>query len=246
MNSLCNRAILLEHGRVKLAGSPKEVTEVYFEDMFESLQGKSALPAEEAAAPSARPSLFTASKEADFRDMRQDFLNGTTLRNDIQVFRFDEKGAAFGKGGAVIENAVLADERGAPLSWVVGGELVTLHVLCRAMQDLYSPIVGFHLKDRLGQALTGDSTHLSFMDAPLSVPSGARFSASFSFRMPVLAAGDYSFAIALAEGTQAEHVQHQWRHDAIILSSVSTSVSTGLMGIPMRGMTLGLLDENER
>ena len=242
VNSLCNRAILLENGRVKRMGSPKEITELYLEDMYASMQGESLLSAGKArGAPF--PTLF--SPEAVFRDQRQDILNASALRNDIQVFRFDEQGAAFGKGGALVENAVLTDEQNAPLAWVVGGEAVTLHVLCKAEQELCSPIVGFMLKDRLGQPLFGDSTYISYKDAALSVPSGARFSARFCFRMPILAAGDYSFAIALAEGTQMEHVQHQWRHDAIILSSVSTSVSTGLMGIPMREITLALLGPEE-
>ena len=247
VNSLCNRAILLEHGRIKCIGSPKDVTEVYLEDIFESVQGKSELPyktdvggnAQEEHAQSFSNQFWVGN---DFRDMRQDFINASPLRNDIEVFRFDEQGAAFGKGGAIVENAVLADDRGESLSWVVGGELVTLHVLCRANQAIFSPIVGFHIKDRLGQTLLGDNTYLAFKETPLSVPQGARFAASFTFRMPILAAGDYSFAIAVAEGTQAEHVQHQWRHDALILTSTSTSVSTGLMGIPMRELTLTLLD----
>jgi lipopolysaccharide transport system ATP-binding protein len=178
----------------------------------------------------------------DFRDMRQDFINGTTLRNDIEVFRFNEDGAAFGKGGATIENAVLADQQGAPLQWIVGGEMVTLHVMCRAHQDLFSPIIGFHLKDRQGQLLMGDNTFIACMDTPLRVPAGSCFSAGFTFRMPILAAGEYSFAVAVAEGTQTEHVQHQWRHDALMLSSVSTSIPTGIMGIPMHRITLEILD----
>ena len=241
VNSLCTRAILLEHGRIKVMGAPKEVTEVYLEDMFESLQGKSTVT----RAAGQDDVLVAGSAELDFRDMRQDFINSSGLRNDIEVFRFNEHGSAFGKGGAVIEHAALTDETGQPLNWVVGGELVTLYVRCRANQDLFSPIIGFHLKDRLGQALTGDNTYLSFMDSPLHVPDGTAFSATFTFRMPVLLPGDYSFAIAVAEGNQDEHVQHQWRHDAIMLSSVSTSLSTGLMGIPMREISLRLEDGHD-
>jgi lipopolysaccharide transport system ATP-binding protein len=121
---------------------------------------------------------------------------------------------------------------------------VILHILCRACAAIDNPIVGFYLKDRLGQTLMGDNTYLSFMDTPLRVSPGAFFSAAFTFRMPILAAGDYSFAVAVAEGTQADHIQHEWRHDALLLTSVSTSVSTGLMGIPMREISLTLVDED--
>ena len=39
VNSLCNRAILLESGTIKICGSPKEVTEMYLKDMYEAQQG---------------------------------------------------------------------------------------------------------------------------------------------------------------------------------------------------------------
>ena len=241
VNSLCTRAILLEHGRIKRMGSPKEITELYLEDLYASMQGRSELPAETGVAlPGSVP--FSDAQEDNFRDMRRDFINAGPLRNDIQVFRFDERGAAFGKGGAMIENVVLNDADGAALRWIVGGEMATLRVFCRAREDLHSPIVGFHLKDKLGQLLMGDNTYLAFADRPLHVPAGSAFAASFSFRMPVLAVGEYSFAVAVATGTQAEHVQHQWRHDALILSSVTTSVCAGLMGIPMLDISLSLLD----
>ena len=236
VNSLCNRAVLLENGRVKRVGSPKDVTELYLESLFESLQGPGGLPEKGREA-----ALCPPPPESDWYDMRRDFINASNVRNDIEVFRFNPDGAAFGKGGAFIEDVTLHDEAGKRLNWVVGGETATLRITCRARSELFSPIVGFHLKDRLGQALTGDNTYLSFMDRPLRVPAGAGFAAAFTFRMPVLAAGDYSFAVAVAEGSQARHVQHEWRHDALLLSSVSSSVSTGIVGIPMREIRLGLI-----
>lgn len=241
VNSLCNRAVLLEHGHVKLQGSPKEVTEMYMEDMFESIQGKSEqmLVKNELSEDA---SLLLKASEEDFRDMRQDFLCASSLRNDIQIFQFDEESASFGKGGATIEQVILVDSEGNPLNWIVGGEVVTLRIICRAHQGLFSPIVGFHLKDRLGQSLFGDNTYLTFKDAPLDVRAGQYIGASFTFRMPVLAVGEYSFATAIAEGTQSEHIQHQWRHDALILTSVATSASAGIMGIPMSKIRLRVQD----
>jgi len=255
VNSLCNRAILLESGHIKMIGSPKDVTEKYLEDMYESIQGQSApLDAFEEPAshedsgrhsgpPASSAMPFRWIGREDLRDMRQDFINCSNLRNDIHVFRFNEDGASFGKGGVRIENTAFLDEHGCPLSWVVGGEMVTLQVQCLARQELFNPIVGFHLKNRLGQALIGDNTYLAYLDHPLAVPADCHFCAAFTFRMPVLAAGDYSITVAVAEGSQEEHVQHQWQHDVVMLTSVSTSVATGIMGVPMREISLGLLGD---
>lgn len=243
VNSLCTRAVLLEHGVIKKMGKPKEVTEVYLEDMFESMQGKSTERGQRDR--SSGGSLVLKPGEEDFRDARQDFLNASNLRNDIQVFRFDPEASSFGKGAVSIEQVLLLDERGTPLNWCVGGEVVVLRVVCHAKQSVSSPIVGFYLKDRLGQTLFGDNTYISYMDHPLHIESGDSYCAEFRFRMPVLAAGTYSFAVSAAEGTQDEHVQHEWRHDALILTSVATSACAGLMGIPMQAITLCRYDGAE-
>lgn len=241
VNSLCNKAVLLENGTIKSIGTPKDVTEIYLQDTYESMQGKSGQVTsvleeenESVPIPDVQHDLF--------RDMRHDFISREPLRNDIEVFRFNENGASFGKGGCTIEQVLLSDEKGTPLNWIVGGEMVTLRVFCHAHEELFSPIVGFHFKDRLGQILFGDNTFLSSMDRILHVRKGQWFSASYTFRMPILERGDYSIGVAVAEGSQTEHVQHQWRHDALMLTSVSTSLCTGMMGIPMKKIALGLCD----
>lgn len=183
----------------------------------------------------------TASATAWVRDMRQDFINASNLRNDIEVFEFQPDASHFGKGGASISSVRLCDDRGARLDWVVGGENVSLEVLCEAKNALRGPIVGFFVKDRLGQTLFGDNTYLSYADQPLRVPAGETLRAHFQFRMPILPPGDYSIAVAIAEGTQQDHVQHHWIHDAVILKSHSSSASSGLVGIPMAAIELGLV-----
>lgn len=239
VNSLCDRAVLLENGGIKILGTAKEVTDIYLQDMYESAQGKSAAPAIDAENSDICNNIVEI-KDVHFRDMRQDMLSCPPFRNDIHIFKFNKDGTFFGKGGCSIEQVLLYDEKNTPLNWVVGGEIVTLHIFCLAHIDMFSPIVGFHFKDRLGQILFGDNTFLSHMENPLHVRSGQCFTAGFTFRMPILERGDYSIGAAVAEGTQTEHVQHQWRHDALMLTSVSTSLSTGIMGIPMTNITLAV------
>ena len=237
--SLCQRSVWLANGRVKYEGSPKEAAEQYLAALFESQQGKpaDAAPAAEAVVSGAGPTDAARPQ----RDMRQDFLNASNLRNDIEVFQFVEDANHFGKGGATITSLQLLDLNGNALTWVVGGEEVQVLIHCRANQSLFGPIVGFFLKDRLGQTLFGDNTYISYADKPLHVQAGQTVQATFRFQMPVLLPGDYSIAVAVAEGTQQDHFQHHWIHDALILKSHSTSASTGLVGIPMTDIRMTTL-----
>lgn len=233
VNSLCNRAILLENGAIKMAGQPKEVTRLYLKDLYESQQGESAPdPAPARAEEESAPDM------QDYRDMRADLFNGSTLRNDIKVFAFNPESDSFGLGGASITGAWLLDSQGRPLQWIVGGEPVSLRVVIRANTDIYSPIVGFEVKNRFGQTVFGDNTFITYREDPLTLAAGSEAEAIFSFVMPILERGDYTIAIAVAEGTQDEHVQHDWKHEAILVQSITSSCHTGMVGIPMRRISL--------
>jgi lipopolysaccharide transport system ATP-binding protein len=56
--------------------------------------------------------------------------------------------------------------------------------------------------------------------------------------VPILPPGDYSISAAIATGSQQEHEQQHWIHDALMIKSVTSSVSTGLVGIPMQKIKL--------
>ena len=108
-----------------------------------------------------------------------------------------------------------------------------MRVIVHAYQDLDSPIVGFFVKDRLGQTLFGDNTFLSYREHLVHCQEGNELKADFVFYMPLLPSGDYSITVAIANGTQEIHEQHHWIHDAVLFKSESSSVASGLIGIPM-------------
>jgi lipopolysaccharide transport system ATP-binding protein len=172
------------------------------------------------------------------KDLRQDLLVHSNLRNDLRVISFDINAAGFGDGRAQIIDVHFQDLKGAGLSWVVGGEQVSLSITVEVEQALTSPIIGFYIKDRLGQTLFGDNTYLSYMDTPVHAEPGEKITGTFSFVMPILPAGDYAITVAIAEGTQTDHSQLHWIHDALIFRSETSSIQSGLIGIPMQKVLL--------
>lgn len=228
--NLCSKAVLLEHGTVMMVDHPKNVIEQYLAKLYEANQDIRGVADVQDSAESGN------ALPDEYRDMRLELINGSTLRNDIEVFKFNPEGqgGGFGAGGAVIESVRLLDAAGAPLSWVVGGEDVTMEIRCSALRALYQPIIGFQFKDRLGQVIFSDNTFLTYQYNALQATPGQQLVARFSFRMPVLPTGDYSISPAIAEGTQETHVQHHWLHDALMVRVHASSVCFGLVGLPMR------------
>lgn len=228
--NLCDSAILLKNGFLADTGTPKKVTEHYLENLYESQQGEHVKTNKETP--------VQVEQNRAVRDMRLDFINSTNLRNDIELFSFKQDSLSFGKGGAIIKSVQFLDENENQLSHIVGGERVMIKVQCATKEDMGNPIVGFQVKDHLGQVVFAENTFITTLHRPVSIKVGDVFSAIFEFVMPVMPLGDYTMSAAVADGTQVEHVQHQWCHDALAFKVLSTSVCLGLIGVPSLNIEL--------
>ncbi|AIO67344.1 ABC transporter ATP-binding protein [Burkholderia oklahomensis] len=239
--NLCTRVVWLDKGRVREIGPAKDVCDSYLEAFYEEQHRASGRRGH--AIEHRR--VVRAIAEGDVRDQRAHLVNASKLRNDVELFQFSPDTKNFGLGGASIEHVGIEDSAGASLNWVVGGEIVCVRIIVKALQDLERAIVGFIVRDRLGQNLFGDNTYLTTLNEPFSASAGESFTVRFVFRMPILPVGDYSVTVAVADGSQSDHVIHQWLHDAVLLKSHSTSISTGLIGIPMHEIALERDASNE-
>jgi len=211
--ALCERALWLKNGRVEAEGRAKSVCERYLAGIYGPAE-----PATESKMPQEAP-------EAAVSDF-------STEDNPVAYAGLSVD-QGFGEGGVELLQVSLRNESGRMLPSIQGGEMVRVVVRARALRTMSQPIVGFMCKDRLGQFLFGDNTWERYGEG-FPVGCGQVLEAVFAFRMPILAPGDYSVAVAVAEGTQEEHVQHVWVYDALAFKSHSSSLATGLVGVPDR------------
>ncbi|KAB7780332.1 Vitamin B12 import ATP-binding protein BtuD [Xanthomonas sacchari] len=248
--NLCERAIWLDKGALRMSGSPKDLSQAYLASLFEPDAGVEGQVDEIYEAESAKSGdgvklekvdNFLPALPVDYVDMRQGMIDRSHLRNDIEIFQFDEDRASFGTGAASITSVHLLDSSGRALNWAIGGQQVALRIAVLAAAEIHRPIVGFVVKDKLGQIIFADNTYISHRDKSITIAKGTTFSATFYFTFPVLPGGEYSISPAVAEGTQADHVQHQWIHDALILHVQSSAVCLGLFGVPMRKIDLEVM-----
>ncbi|WP_256645697.1 ABC transporter ATP-binding protein [Thermomonas paludicola] len=232
VNALCDRAIWLDRGRLRLAGGAREVSDAYLESLVADREGMEA----------PRRTRATGAKQAIARDVREDLLLRSALRNDIHVPVFDPaRDAGFGEGTARLVDVALLDAQGRRLPCVVGGEAVTLEIVAEASAAFGSPIIGFYLKDRTGQLLFGDNTFLAMREVSLQLDAGERYRARFEFQMPRLQAGEYFVAIGLSRGTQEQHVVQHWSHEALAIHADGQGLPVGIIGLPMTRIDMDVL-----
>jgi lipopolysaccharide transport system ATP-binding protein len=235
--ALCSRAVWLDHGHLRMDGNAKQTVEAYLAAQHaqdRESQGDSV---------AVSGALAIASHEVvpvDVQDARWEPLRDSGALGRVHIFEFDEarNGSEFGAGRAKINRVTLRDDQGAVLSVIQGGEVARLQISAVLTESLDGLIFGFYLKDRLGQRLFGDNTFMTYAHKPVAALSGTTLTATFRFRMPVLPVGAYSFDIAIASGTQDDHTQEHWIHDAMELRATDTSMRHGLIGIPMLSITV--------
>lgn len=235
VTNLCDRAIWLNGGRLQLEGDSKTVVETYL--AHQHAKARSVARGDEVAVVDRNRSLARDVGEGDFREAKFKQL-GVQTRFEVFEFDNDAVGVEFGTGEATIRNVAMVDGRGAPVHLLAGGEDVCLQIEVEVAKSIDDVIIGFYLKDRLGQRLFGDNTHIAMLDTPIAANAGEVLRADFKFRMPIMPAGSYLFDVAVASGTQEDHTQHHWIHDALEIKATDTTMRNGLLGVPMREISV--------
>lgn len=229
VTNLCENAVWLENGKMRLAGTSQEVVEAYMTEQH--VVGRREAAAEDIVVAKKKPRRLS----SDHADFRQEAFGDAGVQNRIALFEFDPDnvGQEFGADGARIVDVRMTDADGVPLSILEGGELVRLEVRVALREALDNLIVGFYVKDRLGQRLFGDNSYFACKDAPVSGVAGETVVGAFVFRMPIMPSGSYMIDAAVASGDQHDHTQQHWIHDALEFRALDETMRFGLVGLPM-------------
>jgi lipopolysaccharide transport system ATP-binding protein len=174
MQSICDRAILLDGGFLAKQGSPEEVMDYY-----------NALLAE-----------------------RQDSTIKQVVTTEGRVQ------TSSGSGEAQVTDIVLENEHGVPSEIVNVGTPVSLRIRVRVLAPIPRLVLGYMIKDRLGQQIFGTNTH--HLEQPLTnLQSGD--TVDYVFRFPLnLGPGSYSITTALTSDDTHLANNYEWRDLAFL------------------------------
>ncbi|WP_160123793.1 ABC transporter ATP-binding protein [Rhodovarius lipocyclicus] len=214
--NLCQRAIWLDRGHLRMLGSAREVAEAYTAYVSQE--------STEASSANAQPTAPTIVEVA------------SSVAQDAPLLPVSNRDS-FGSRIAQITHIRLTLEGGSAPAWLEGGEAIVLTFRIETQQTLENAIVGVMLKDRLGQLLVGTNSLDYNYESPLTLPLGVSLT-HFHFTLPVLAPGEYAFACAIATGTQESHIMHHWLHEALVISVRRTRWNGSLVAAPLKAFEI--------
>ena len=179
IQSVCDRALLLDGGRLTKEGAPEEIMDYY-----------NALIAER---------------------------ENATVR--LQATETGKVQTVSGTGEATVADIALLDEHGERVEVVDVGAPVTLQVTVKTNAAIPRMVLGYMIKDRLGQPMYGTNTHLK--ELPLDdVAAGEEVVYRFAFPMN-LGPGSYSVATAIVSTETHLVNNYEWRDLALVFTVVN-------------------------
>lgn len=137
-----------------------------------------------------------------------------------------------GSGEASIESVTLHNAAGDAIEYVSVGENVSLRISTKVNTAIPELVVGYLIKDRLGQPVFGTNTHHLGCETD-GLEAGQVLSYSFSFAAN-LGVGSYSVAVALHTAGNHLSRNYEWVDLTLVFNVVNISQSefVGLAWIP--------------
>jgi lipopolysaccharide transport system ATP-binding protein len=179
IQSICDRAILLDAGKLAMEGEPEAVMDCYNAML------------------------------ADHQS--QTIKQEVTVDGKIQTIS--------GTGEASVIEITLLDVNGNRIEMVGVGQSVTLQVLVKANFNLERLVLGYGIKDRLGQVVYGTNTDLK-KQVLENVPGGSHIRFDISFQAN-LGPGTYSVQTALSSSDTHLLNNYEWRDLALIFNVIN-------------------------
>lgn len=239
VQNLCKSGIWLNNGEIEQKGTAKKISEAYLQYTLQEIYGdESKLASISSTSTAIENDQYADEPEGDTETQPAiDYGAVATVRDNIDAAK------GWKTGQAEILSISLEQLSEGAEGVFEGGEQIRLTLLAKAHETLQNPILGFVVRDRLGQDLFGENT-LPFTNRVLStVGAGMLFKGMFEFRLPMLPNGQYAVMASVADGDLYDNVQHHWMHDALILNISSSKIRFGLVGIQFERVELEVIDE---
>jgi len=135
----------------------------------------------------------------------------TTESGDIQTIS--------GTGEATVTDIRLIGSKGTTVDTIDVGEAVTLQIMVAASADIDRLVLGYGIKDRLGQVVYGTNTDLKDLPVP-GVKAGDSFTFNIKFDMN-LGQGTYSIQTSLVSTQDHLTNNYEWRDLALVFTVVN-------------------------
>lgn len=192
ISKFCDRVIWIERGELKDIGEPLEIAKKYTAYVMQS------------------------------QLVHDEIEQNDQKKESVKIMPVDGIVESYGDKKAVITGiGLFQDDEDNITQTVLPNKSTKIIIRVQYKEHIMDPIVGFTIKDRLGNTVfqTNSEVLQQILDS-----SKSSVEYLFEFEFPELNVGQYTISPAIASGTQANHTQHNWIHDAYIFNVINDNL----------------------
>ncbi|MFC4892652.1 ABC transporter ATP-binding protein [Pseudofrancisella aestuarii] len=179
IQSLCNRAILLNRGEVVKDSNPEEAFDYY--------------------------NAIIAEKEGQ--------------KIEVKQHESGKEQVVSGNGFATVDGIRLLNHKGQEVEVINVGENICLEVKVKVNKVLDSLVLGYGIKDRIGQVIYGTNTYHTKQVLECVNKGALKFNINF---IANLGPGSYSIQTALCEGESHMSNSYEWKDLALVFEVINS------------------------
>lgn len=194
ISKFCDRVAWIEKGHLKDVGDPIEISKQYTAYVMQS-------------------QLVQEDVENKSREVSKNKDENIIDITGIVESYGDKKALITGIG--MFQNESLVQT-------VMPNEDTKIKIRVEYKENIFQPIVGFTIKDRLGNVVFQSNSEV--LQQEINTDNKTCEEYEFEFIFPELNVGQYTISPAIASGTQANHVQHNWIHDAYVFNVINNNM----------------------
>ena len=211
VKAIGDRALWLDHGRIREIGETDRVVAKYLAAMVE------------------KDSAYLMLKGSPERAHGGERVCAPEVTEHIP--NIDHR---YGDGRAEVLGIAVLDAQGDPVHLLEPGQRLTVRISVRAREEIAQPIVGFMMRNHLGIDFSGTNTARESHDLPM-MNAGDIYTVDFQLDMPELYPASFSFSPAIADGTLLGYRMCDWIDNAIALQmGPSEGQIYGFLRLPCR------------
>jgi len=211
VKAIGDRALWLDHGRLREIGDTDRVVSKYLAAMVEK---DSAYFMLKGSPDSAR--------------------KGPRVRAPEIVEHLPNIDHRYGDRRAELLGIAVLDAQGDPVHLLQPSQRITVRISVRARAEVAQPIVGFMMRNQIGIDFSGTNTAREGYDLPAMMPDDV-YTVDFHLDMPELYPSSFSFSPAIADGTLLGYKMCDWIDNAIALQmGNSPGEIYGFLRLPCR------------
>lgn len=208
--NFCDRAIWLEHGRIAAEGDPAAVVRAYL-----------------AAGASAGASLASEIQPGSFSSAVV-----SEVEPAVALPNVDHR---YGDGRARIVGISLRDTSGRSIAAPQPEKSCQVVITVQSSERIEHPIVGFTLRNRLGDVLAATNTSYEACQLP-ALRAGEGVTVEFTLRWPKVSSGSFSLSPAIADGDLERHTMCDWVDNAVVFEVVNPAARYGWLQLEQVGV----------